>query len=168
MYEPLLDIGVRLLSQYGLIVLLVVFTLEGALVGKLIPTRSLFIAAVLVAGTNTFGIVSVFLVAVIGATVGQLVLFGLIRYTDVTPDDLPVNADLDGKGRVVSWFDRWGLSAVAISNTLPIARGSLTVPVALTDENALRFSSASLAGSSLYAIGLLAIALGVESVVTGL
>lgn len=161
MYGVAVDVGVEFLARYGLVVLLAVFALEGALVGKIIPTRTLFVAAVLAAGAGGPGVASVVAAAVVGATIGQVVLFAAIRYTDLTPEALPFgDAALDDG--LASWFDRWGLSAVALSNTLPVARGSMTVPAAMTDENALWFSASSLVGSSIYACGLIAVASGLD------
>lgn len=164
MYGALTETGAGLIVQYGLVLLLVVFVLEGALVGKLIPTRALFVAAVLAVGSD--GVVAVVAAAVVGATLGQLVLFGLVRYTAAGPDALPGPDGLEG-GRLDEWFDRWGLSAVAVSNTLPVARGSLTVPAALSETTPVRFSASSLAGSAVYACGLLVVALGLEALLAG-
>jgi membrane-associated protein len=165
MYTTAIDAGASLIAQYGLFALLVVFALEGALVGKVIPTRTLFVAAVLAIGTTTAGMVSVAAAAVAGATAGQVVLFALVRHTDVASDRFVGNR-AEESGRVVRWFDRWGLSAVALSNTLPVARGTLTVPAAMTDENAVRFSASSMIGSSVYACGLLAVGGGLELLLT--
>lgn len=161
MYAALPVTGVGLLAQYGLFVLLVVFVLEGALVGKLVPTRALFVAAVLTVGGD--GVAAVVAAAVVGATVGQVVLFGLVRYADVGPDALPGAPDLEDH-RLGAWFDRWGPSAVAVSNTLPVARGSLTVPAAMSETSLARFSATSLAGTVVYACALVVLAAGLEAV----
>jgi membrane-associated protein len=166
MYSAAIDAGVGLIAQYGLFVLLVAFALEGALVGKVIPTRGLFVAAVIVIGTDTVGIASLVLVAVVGATLGQITLFVLIRRTELTLDALPAAVDPASDGRFDSWFDRWGVSVVALSNTLPIARGSLTVPAAMTETDPLRFSASSMAGTSVYATGLVGVAAGIDVFVT--
>lgn len=166
MYAAAIDAGVELIASYGLFVLLVVFVLEGALVGKLIPSRTLFVATVLAVGSDLFGLLSVAAIAVVGATLGQFLLFALVRRTDFSVESLPGPAEPKRSGRLLDWFDRWGMFAVAFSNTLPIARGSLTVPVAMTDENALRFSASSLVGSSVYAVGLIGVAAGVDAAIT--
>lgn len=166
MYETLVDVGVGLLARYGLFALLVVFALEGALVGKLVPTRALFVAAVLAVGSDAVGIASVVLVAVVGATLGQLVLFASIRRSELSPESLsassvPVPPPDD---RLLGWLDRWGMAAIALSNTLPLARGSLTVPAAMAEANAIRFSVSSMLGSSVYAAGLVGVAAGLDAV----
>ena len=160
MYGALAETGTGLIVQYGLLLLLAVFVLEGALVGKLIPTRALFVAAVLAVGSD--GVVAVVAAAVVGGTLGQLVLFGLVRYTSAGPGALP-GADGPEGSRLAGWFDRWGLSAVAVSNALPVARGSLTVPAALSETTPVRFSASSLAGTAVYACGLLVVATGLEA-----
>jgi membrane-associated protein len=162
MYTGAIEAVVGLLAQYGLLALLVVFALEGALVGKFIPSRTLFIAAVLAVGTDAVGVLSVFAAAVVGATAGQVVLFAFVRHTGATPEALP-GAFTAEDGRVSEWFDRWGLPAVVLSNAVPVVRGALTVPVAMTEENTLRFSAFSMAGTSVYAASLLAVAVGVDA-----
>lgn len=166
MYEPVVETAVELVSTYGVVVLLIAFALEGALVGKLIPTRALFVGAVLLLGTDAIGIASVILATVVGATVGQLLVFALVRRTNLSAEDLPGPVDPTSGSRLQRWFDRWGLPAVALSNTMPLTRGSLIVPAAMNDADALHFSSAAFVGTSVYAGGLVAIAAGLEFVLT--
>jgi len=164
MYETIVGAGLGLVATYGLAALLVVFVLEGALVGKIIPTRALFVATALAVGTDVFGLLSVAAVAVVGATLGQLLLFALVRRTELSIESLP-GASEPAENRFGAWLDRWGMGAIAVSNALPVARGSLTVPAAMADGNALRFSASSMVGSSMYAVGLVAVAAGLDSVV---
>ena len=164
MYSAVLEAGVGLVARYGLFVLLVAFVFEGALVGKLIPTRALFVATALAVGSDTFGLLSVAAVAVVGATLGQLLLFALVRRTGLSIDSL-LGASDPTESRFGAWLDRWGMGAVAVSNTLPVARGSLTVPAAMADANVLRFSASSMAGTSMYAVGLVAVAAGIDTAI---
>lgn len=162
MYAALLETSVGLIDRYGVFVLLFAFVLEGALVGKVIPTRVLFVGSALAVGSDAFGLTALVVSAVIGATIGQLLLFGLVRWADFDFGHLPESVQASPEGRLTRWFDRWGLPAVAVSNAMPVARGSLTVPVALSNEGVLRFSSAALVGTSMYAIGLVAVATGLD------
>ena len=152
-----------LVATYRVVVLLLVFVLEGALVGKLIPTRTLFVGAVLAVGSNAFAFLPVAAAAVVGATVGQLLLFVSIRRYDVDPtaiDAVPVpDGRLDGADR---WFDRWGLPAVAVTNALPGTRGWLALPTATSSVSMPRFAAASLVGTVTYAGALVALAIGLE------
>lgn len=159
------EVGVEFVLRYGLGVLFVVFALEGALVGKLIPSRSILFATVLVVGTSLFELVPVAIAAVLGATVGQLLLFGLVRYTGLEYDALAF-AGIEERHlrRAERWFDRWGLPAVAVSNVLPVARGSLTIPAAASRQSAAGFSAVSLGGTVVYVVALVAIADGIATV----
>ncbi len=157
------ETALALVGAYGAIALLCVFVLEGALVGKLIPTRSLFVATVLAVGTDLIAFLPLVAAAVVGATLGQVLLFISVRRFDVDPADsrlVPVPSDrVDG---ATDWFDRWGLPAVAVSNALPGTRGWLAVPSAGSSVPASRFAAASLAGSTAYAGALVVVAVGVE------
>jgi membrane protein DedA with SNARE-associated domain len=165
MYETALGVAIGLVAAYGLAVLLVVFVLEGALVGKLIPSRTLFVATALAVGSDAFGLASVALVAVVGATLGQLTVFSIVRRTELRFESLSTPADRDSESRLLEWFERWGLTAVVLSNVLPVARGSLTVPAAMTDATLVRFSASSVIGSSVYSVGLVAVAIGAETAI---
>ncbi|MFW5917913.1 MAG: DedA family protein [Haloferacaceae archaeon] len=162
MYEQAVATALELVATYGVVVLLLAFALEGAFVGKLIPTRALFVGTVLSLGTDTVGIASVFLATVVGATLGQLLVFGVVRWTDLSIAALPGSHGPTGGGRLHGWFDRWGLPAVAVSNAMPLARGSLTVPAAMNDAGVVRFSSAAVVGTATYAGGLVAVAAGMD------
>lgn len=162
MFTLAAELGVAFVVRYGLGVLFLVFALEGALVGKLIPTRAMLIASVLVVGTSLFELLPVATAAILGATAGQLLLFGLVRYAGMEYDRL---ASTGVKERhfqhAERWFDRWGLPAVAVSNTLPVARGSMTIPAAASRQSAGWFGAVSLAGTAVYVGALVAIAQGI-------
>ncbi|MEF8780958.1 MAG: VTT domain-containing protein, partial [Haloferacaceae archaeon] len=114
--------------------------------------------------TSLFELVPVAMAAVLGATVGQLLLFGLVRYTGLEYDVLAF-AGLEERHlrRAESWFDRWGLPAVAISNVFPVARGSLTIPAAASRQSLAGFSVVSLGGTVVYVVALVAIADGIAT-----
>lgn len=162
MYAVFIETFTGLFERYGVFVLLLAFVLEGALVGKVIPTRVLFVGSALAVGSDAFGLTALIAAAVVGGTIGQIFLFGLVRRTDIDLQQLPGSVEKATGTRLSRWVDRWGLPAVAISNAMPVARGSLTVPLALSNEDALRFSSAALVGTSMYAIGLVAVATGLD------
>jgi membrane protein DedA with SNARE-associated domain len=152
-----------LVGTYGAAAVFVVFALEGALVGKVLPARTLFVAAVVAAGVEAVAVLPVFAAAVTGATVGQSLLFVAVRRYDADPTALAVvpvdEGGLDGATR---WFDRWGLPAVAASNALPGTRGWLALPSASASSVSVpRFAAASLVGSTAYAGALLGVGLAV-------
>lgn len=159
------EVGADLIVRYGLGVLFLIFALEGALIGKLIPTRTILFASVLVLGTTIFNLVPVALAAVLGATIGQLLLFVLIRYTAFEYESLEsVGIDESHVTRAAGWFDRWGLPAVAVANILPIARGSMTIPAAASHKSVVQFAAVSLSGSVIYIVTLVVIADGIVTV----
>ncbi len=167
MFEAALDVGLSLIDSYGVIVLFGVFVLEGALIGKLIPTRTLFVAVVLAAGTNLLDFAPVLVAAVLGATMGQLLLFILVRRLEVNPveiDHIPIEEP--HVDRAERWFDRYGPSAIAFSNVVPVARGSMTVPTAMTQVSGYKFSMYSFLGSTVYAGVLVVIASGIHELFT--
>jgi membrane protein DedA with SNARE-associated domain len=152
-----------LVEGYGAVAVFAVFALEGALVGKVLPARTLFVTAVVAVGVEAVAVAPVFAAAVIGATVGQSAVFVAVRRFDADPTSLPLvpvgDSTLDGASR---WFDRWGLPAVAASNAVPGTRGWLAVPTAnASSVSALRFAAASLVGSAAYAGALLAVGIAV-------
>lgn len=155
--------ALALVDSYGALAVFAVFALEGALVGKALPARTLFVASVVAVGVEAVAVLPVFAAAVVGATVGQSVVFVALRRFDVDPASLavvPVGEErLDGAGR---WFDRWGLRAVAASNAVPGTRGWLAVPTAnALSVSAPRFAAASLVGSAAYVGALLAVGVAV-------
>lgn len=166
MFTLAAELGAEFVLRYGLGVLFVVFALEGALLGKLLPTRAILFATVLVVGTSLFELLPVATAAILGATTGQILLFGLVRYAGVEYDALAGRTiGEEHLRRAERWFDRWGLPAVAVSNVLPIARGSLTVPAAASTQSAAGFSVVSLFSTAVYVGALVAIADGITTLI---
>ena len=156
--------ALALVDSYGAIAVFAVFALEGALVGKVLPARTLFVASVVAVGVEVGAVVPMFAAAVVGATVGQSVVFAAVRRFDADPTSLPLvsigDGTLDGASR---WLNRWGLPAVAASNAVPGTRGWFAVPTAnASSVSAPRFAAASLVGSAVYAGALLAVGIAVS------
>lgn len=169
MLEAVADQALTLADRYGVVVLLVAFVLEGAVVGKLLPTRALLIAVVVAAGTSLVDYAAVFVAAVLGATIGQLLLFLAVRRLEIDPTTggrIPL--ETDHVDRATRWFDRWGPAAIAVTNSLPVARGSLTVPTAMGQLSTPRFTTYSVVGSSCYVGGLVAVAVGLDGLLSTL
>lgn len=162
MFDEFVATLLLLADRYGVVVLFVAFALEGAVIGKLIPTRTLFVGLVIAAGLTLHTAISIVAVAVAGATVGQLLLFLAVRrlaFDPVANARVPVtDAHVS---RADGWLDRWGPVSVAISNALPLVRGTMTVPSALTRISGRRFATYSVVGTSVYTLLLVAIAGGI-------
>lgn len=155
MFDTALAIVLDLVDRYGLVVLLVIFTLEGLLVGKVLPTRTLFVAVLLGLGTGVVSLAPVFVTAVIGATLGQCLLFVSIRRGGLDPGSLPfVSARHDGSS---TRLEQYGPPVVGLSNVLPGVRGTLTVPVALSAVPGYKFGVWSFLGTTAYVGALVAL-----------
>jgi len=155
MIDTALAFAVGFVERYGLWGLLLAFALEGMLVGKLLPTRALVVAVVLGLGTGAVALLSVVAAVVVGGTIGQCLLFVGVQKYDVELERLPGATERTWAGERL---DRYGLPAVAVSNVLPGVRGTLTVPLALSDVSPSRFGAWSLFGTVAYVAVLVVLA----------
>ncbi|MFB6310282.1 MAG: DedA family protein [Salinirussus sp.] len=156
------EYAVSLLEQYGYPALLSVFVLEGLMVLYFAPSESLVPAAVFALGRDPLSILILLVIAVVGATLGQVALFVLVRrvgregivergWIGVSHDDLE---------RFDQWFRRWGPLAVPASNAMPFVRGMLTVPAGLSDMRLSTFTLLSAAGTLCFQVVLVVLTLG--------
>lgn len=162
------------LERYWLAALFAVFVLEGAMLMYFAPSEGLVPAAVtLAASTNvapaTPAIYALIIAtSVVGATIGQYLLFLLAKRWGrerllARPWFRVSERTLD---RFDGWFARWGLLAVPVSNTLLFTRGMLTVPAGLAEMDDLRFIALSALGTLVFETVLALLTLGVLSTVS--
>jgi membrane protein DedA with SNARE-associated domain len=113
------------------------------------PSELMVPGALVLIGTSPGDIVLIIGIAVLGATVGQYVLFKLAkrggreyllqkRWFRVSESKLE---------RFDGWFDRWGPIVVPVSNTLLFTRGMATVPAGLAELDDRRFLLLSAIGT---------------------
>lgn len=138
-----------LTSEIGLVVLLGLAILEGAMMLRFMPSELVVPSALLLIGSTMSEVVAIIAVAVVGTTIGQTLLFYLARRGGreylLQKGWIPVTQSrLD---RVDGWFGRWGQLAVPLSNTMLFVRGLLTVPAGLSDMPIRRFVVLSAIGS---------------------
>jgi membrane protein DedA with SNARE-associated domain len=142
-------LGNLLATDYGLLVLLGVFVLEGAMLLYFVPSELVVPGALALLGGTVTNAVIVVAVAVVGATIGQFALFSVAkrvgrerllgsRWFRVSDDALE---------RFEGWFDRWGPVVVPVSNTLLFTRGMVTVPAGLAGMDDRRFVLLSALGT---------------------
>jgi len=152
-----------LLSKYGLAVLFAIFVLEGAMLLYFAPSESLVPIAVVMMGHSLSEYAAIIAVSVVGATVGQYLLFLVAkrggrerllrkRWFRVSEDRL---STFD------HWFERWGPLAVPVSNSLLFTRGMLTVPAGFAEMDDRRFVLLSALGTLSFEVILAALTLGV-------
>jgi len=151
------ELARRFIDDYGVYVLFGIFVLEGAMLMYFAPSEALvpFAIATLATtgGSYDWGTVAIiFLVAVAGATVGQVALFELARrggreWLLEKPWFRVEESKLD---RFDGWFDRWGQAAVPVSNALLFTRGMLTVPAGVSEMRTRRFAALSAVGTVVF------------------
>lgn len=143
------EVEALLTSDLALIVLLAIGVLEGTMMLRFMPSELVVPTALLLIGSSPADVVTIVAVTVVGTTVGQFLLFSLVRrggrnyvlqkrWVPVTESRL---ARIDG------WFDRWGPIAVPVSNTMLFVRGLLTIPAGLSDMRGRTFVVLSALGS---------------------
>ncbi|ELY63935.1 DedA family protein [Natrinema versiforme] len=136
-------------SEVGFAVLFGICVLEGAMLLRFMPSELVVPSALALIGSSVPTAASIVVLAVVGTTVGQLLLFGLVRragreyvlqkrWFPVTESRLE---------RFDGWFDQWGAVAVAASNTMLFVRGLLTVPAGLSEMDSRSFLVLSAVGS---------------------
>ena len=136
-------------SELAFLVLLGIAILEGAMLLRFMPSELVVPAALALIGASIPETIAIVAVAVVGTTIGQFLLFCLVRragreyvlrkrWFPLTESRLE---------RFDGWFDRWGGLAVAGSNTMLFVRGLLTVPAGLSEMSGRRFLLLSALGS---------------------
>lgn len=136
-------------SELAFAVLLGICILEGAMLLRFMPSELVVPSALALIGSSIPEAITIVAVAVVGTTIGQIVLFSLVRragreyvlqkrWFPVTESRLE---------RFDGWFDRWGALAVVGSNTMLVVRGLLTVPAGLSEMDGRSFVVLSAAGS---------------------
>ena len=152
MYESLVEASLHQFHTYGLVLVVLFCVLEGMVVGKIFPAEVVVAAAGVAYAGAIHGPVIVFMLAVIASTSGQYALFATTQYrgryavlnyqwSGITARHLDVGE---------RYFARWGSVAVAGANALPVARGLLTVPAAISNVPARVFLPAAIVGNIVY------------------
>lgn len=138
-----------LTSEVGYLALFALCILEGAMLLRFMPSELVVPSALFLIGTEPFDVVGIVSIAVVGTTIGQVVLFYFVRRVGrgyvAQSRWVPVTEDrLD---RFDSWFDRWGRVAVPVSNSLLFVRGLMTFPAGLSEMRGPTFLVLSAIGS---------------------
>lgn len=152
------------LDQYGLLALLPILILEGAMLLYFAPSESLVPLGVTVlaeSATDYTTITAVILVAVGGATIGQYALFQLAKRggREYLLEKRWFRIDEDQLDRFDGWFQRWGRIVIPVSNALLFTRGMLTVPAGFAEMRDWEFVVLSAVGTLVFQTWLAATAL---------
>ncbi len=136
-------------SELGLAVLFGICILEGAMLLRFMPSELVVPGALLLIGSSLPEVVAIVAVAVVGTTVGQLLLFFVVRRggREYVLQSRWLRLSESRLERFDGWFDRWGVIAVPVSNTLLFVRGLLTIPAGLSTMDPRTFVVLSALGS---------------------
>ncbi|WP_436348795.1 DedA family protein [Natronorubrum sp. FCH18a] len=136
-------------SEFAFAVLFGICILEGAMMLRFMPSELVVPSALALIGSSIPEALAIVAIAVIGTTIGQTVLFYLVRRAGreyvIQKRWFPLTESR--LERFDGWFDRWGAIAVAASNTMLVVRGLLTVPAGLSEMNGRSFIVLSATGS---------------------
>ena len=139
----------NLLIDLGLPFLAVIFFMEGSLIGKMLPTDLLLIAAAVIFVTQTQYFYTVLAITVTASTAGQYWLF--LRFEGKTVKDLHESGIIklsdQNIDRMFTSLEKRGLKAVMFSNIIPGVRGLLTIPAAIEGFDRNKFVTASVVGT---------------------
>ncbi len=145
----------HIVSTYGLLAILVLMTLESALIP--VPSELVMSLAGFFAATGRMSLFGAMLVGVAGNVLGSVILWAIGRtggralverfgrYFFLKPKDLD---------RAERWFARRGEAAVIISRLLPVVRSVISLPAGVAEMPLGRFSLYTLVGSIPFVVGL--------------
>ncbi|MDR9380161.1 MAG: VTT domain-containing protein [Natronomonas sp.] len=136
-------------SELAFAVLFGLCVLEGIMMLRFMPSELVVPSALALIGTSTTEVIAIVVIAVVGTTIGQFLLFSLVRCAgrEYVLQKRWFPATESRLDRFDGWFDRWGAVAVAGSNTMLFVRGLLTIPAGLSEMNARSFVVLSALGS---------------------
>lgn len=156
------------LVALGIPVVLLLFYLDGMIVGKFAPPGALYVAYVALSTPSNAALVPVAVGCVVASTLGQWTIyrgfneespefFGIRRrvpHADRVP--LVVKDRIgDRRMRIVTrLFERFGGPALAVTNVVPGVRSLMAIPAGLSGYPRWRFLALATVGNAVY-LGLL-------------
>jgi membrane protein DedA with SNARE-associated domain len=151
-----------LTSELAYVALLGIFVLEGAMLMYIMPSEAIVPGSVLLIGGTLAENAAIIAVAVLGATIGQYLLFVLAKRggREYLLDKRWFRVSEARLDRFDRWFDRWGPLVVPVSNSLPFTRGMLTVPAGFAKMRDRDFIVLSALGTLVFETLLAAAAIG--------
>jgi membrane protein DedA with SNARE-associated domain len=139
-------------SEVGILVLVLIGILEGVMLLYFMPSELLVPAGLFVYGTSVFDIISIVLLISVSTTVGQVILFMLSNKLGkkalLSQNWFKISEDKLEKYE--SWFDKWGIGVIPVTNSLPVVRGLATVPAGFSDLSLYKFALISLTGTVIF------------------
>ena len=167
MFESFTEVLITHFLAYGLIGVAVLCILDGLLIGKFLPVNIIVPLAALLRGDSFEWVGAVVAVAVLGYTIGQCLLFLIVRREgrDFVVSSPRIRINRAHLRRGDRYFKSYGLPSVAVTNALPIVRGLATIPAGLADAPTWKFAIAAGLGAAVYYIALIAGVIGIGTYV---
>ncbi|WP_410766044.1 DedA family protein [Haloferax sp. DFSO60] len=146
-----------LASEFAFVILFLVFILEGAMLLYVVPSELLVPGALVLIGPEY--LIPILAVAVLGATIGQLVLFTVAKRggRDYLLTRRWFRVSESSLDRFDGWFDRWGPIVIPASNAMLFTRGMLTVPAGFSEMSPREFIVLSAVGTLIFESALAAL-----------
>jgi membrane protein DedA with SNARE-associated domain len=139
-------------SDLGIIVLIGVCVLEGMMLLYFMPSELLVPAGLFVFGTSIEQTIGIVIAVSMATTFGQIMLF-LIAGRMGKKALMKQNWFKISEDRIEtyeSWFDKWGIGLIPITNVMPFVRGLATVPAGFSNLSPIKFALLSLTSSTVF------------------
>lgn len=171
---------VRILLTLGIPLLLVIFYLEGLILGKVLRPGAVFILYLVVVRPSFPILALVVSLGAIATTLGETTMYLVFEESDTRFRGLPERLSFLERAPTLArtkipsgqiefmtrLFDRFGGGAIAASNVIPGVRCLSSIPAGLSQYPVERFVGFSLLGNLVYLSVLYGITRGVVGVVT--
>ena len=159
-------------------VIVLLFYLDGMVIGKMTPPAALYVAYVAIVSPPNTTLVAIAAAAVVASTLGQLTIYR--GFNEASPEFVGIRRTLPYVDRipavvkrrigdrrmafVTRLFDRFGGIGVGVTNAIPGIRSLMAIPAGLSEYPAARFVVFATAGNVAYLIIVTAIALGIVEI----
>jgi len=171
---PDIETAVVVLQALIVPIILVLFYVDGLVIGKVTPPAAFYIGYVTLIGPETRVLAVVAVLSTLAATLGQYTLYR--GFNEESPEFLGLRRKLPyvdripkfvrariGKRRmrfVTRLFDRFGGVSLSVTNAVPGIRSLMSIPAGLSRYPASKFLVFSTVGNALYLLALTAVGWG--------
>ncbi|WP_418282583.1 DedA family protein [Halorubrum sp. DTA98] len=154
--------------------IVLLFYLDGMIVGKLTPPAALYVAYVALTSPTDAALAVIAAVCVVASTLGQFTIYR--GFNEESPEFIGVRRTVPYVDRIPSLvkrrignrrvalvtrlFDRFGGVGICVTNTVPGIRSLMAIPAGLSAYPSGRFLAFSTAGNVVYLVMVTAIARG--------
>lgn len=175
---PSVETTVTLLQALVVPAILVLFYVDGLVIGKITPPAALYLGYVAFLSPDLTVLVVVAICSTLASTLGQFTLYR--GFNTDSPEFIGIRRTIPYVEQIPSFirtrigrrrmritnrlFDRFGGTALAVTNAMPGIRSLMSIPAGLSQYPPRRFLVVSTVGNALYVALLTAIAWGLVDV----